>query len=106
MYPDWAQFIGAVIVLTSILSIPTVLIIRLIMYHKARKQLKQFIALTRTRLLNLPGTLRHCVTNRESGSWSPDDTQAQSGEIPYFSADESEEGISSTDHSDNSDEGS
>lgn len=103
MYPNWCQFIGAVIVLTSILCIPSVLIIRLIMYRKARKQMKQFIALTKTRLRNLPGSFRECITIRGSGSWSPEVDTAQTGEIPYLSADESE-GVSSTDHSDNSDE--
>lgn len=42
-YPEWAQFIGAVIVLSSVLMIPIVLIVRLIRYESARKEGRDFI---------------------------------------------------------------
>ena len=102
VYPDWAQFIGALLVLTCIMCTPIVLIIRLISYHKARKQLRQFVNLTKRRIRNLPSSFMRCVTRRESDSWSPNsDGDVVESEIPYFSADESEvsSGVSSTDHS-------
>ena len=37
-YPEWAQFIGSCIVLTSALAVPTFLIVRLIAYQSARDQ--------------------------------------------------------------------
>ena len=42
-YPEWAQFIAAVIVLFSVLMIPTVLIVRLIAFQSARDEGKEFI---------------------------------------------------------------
>ena len=87
--------------LICILSIPTILIIRLIMYRKARKQLREFIQLTKNRLKSIPGLVVNCVTHRgESYSWSPDDTGT---EVPYFAADDSEGVPSSVEQSENSD---
>ena len=84
--------------LICILSIPTILIIRLIMYRKARKQLREFIQLTKNRLKSLPGLI---INHRgESYSWSPDDTGT---EVPYFAADDSEGVPSSVEQSENSD---
>ncbi len=100
-YPDWAQFIGALLVLTCILSIPIVLIIRLISYSKARKQLRQFFKLTKRRIHRLPSSFMYCITRKESYSWSPNsEGNVEETDIPYFSADESEaSGVSSTDNS-------
>ena len=98
-YPDWAQFIGALLVLTCVLCVPTVLIIRLISYHKARRQLREFLKLTKERLQNLPSLLKQCITSERSRSWSPDSGGVGKSEIPYFSADESDGIISSTEQS-------
>jgi hypothetical protein len=38
VYPRWAQFIGAVIILITVLPIPIVLIGRLILYQSAREE--------------------------------------------------------------------
>lgn len=84
------------------MSIPGVLIIRLIVYRKARKQLREFIQLTKNRLKNLPGLIMNCVTHKgQSYSWSPDtDTTS---EVPYFAADDSDGVLSSVEQSENSD---
>ena len=42
-YPSWAQFIGSVVVLTSILSMPIFLILRLIFFESGRKEALQFL---------------------------------------------------------------
>lgn len=42
-YPSWALFIGAVIVLSSQLVIPVVLIGRLILFEEARQQARDFL---------------------------------------------------------------
>ena len=42
-YPDWAKFIGAVIILSSILAIPIFLIIRLVSAQEAREEAVGFI---------------------------------------------------------------
>lgn len=44
VYPSWALFLGALIVLTSISTIPTVLIVRLIAYQEAREEAVEFLA--------------------------------------------------------------
>ncbi|XP_019853351.1 PREDICTED: sodium-dependent neutral amino acid transporter B(0)AT2-like [Amphimedon queenslandica] len=86
-YPTWAQFIGAMITLSSILCIPTVLIIRLIIYHRARKQLKETWLLTKTRY--------HYVVEKVKGvvfqqSYSPQENELveEPQTSPYFHADE------------------
>lgn len=86
-YPTWAQFIGAMITLSSILCIPTVLIVRLIVYHRARKQLKEFIQLTKTRY--------HDIMERANGwvfqqSYTPQENELveEPHTTPYFHADE------------------
>lgn len=85
-YPDWAQFIGAVLVLTSILCVPGVLIVRLIAYHKARKQMKEFKALTIQRGINIYEKARNFVLRTQS--WTPHEDEEENGEIPYQSCDE------------------
>ena len=109
VYPDWAQFIGAVIVLTCTLCVPGVLIIRLISYHRARKQMREFIALTKQRMHNIRdschnGFLKFISWLRRDGSrsWSPNSARDGNGDVPYFSADESDV-VSSTDQSEMSD---
>lgn len=42
-YPEWAQFIGAVVVLSSVIMIPLFLIVRLIAYQEARDEGMAFI---------------------------------------------------------------
>ena len=42
-YPSWAQFIGCVIVLTSVLCMPVYLIIRLICFESGRQEALKFI---------------------------------------------------------------
>ena len=44
-YPEWAQFVGALIVLLSVTMIPLLLIVRLIGYQHARDEAKEFIIL-------------------------------------------------------------
>ena len=43
VYPGWAQFIGAVIILTAVLPMPIVLIVRLILYKTAREEAVDFL---------------------------------------------------------------
>ena len=42
-YPSWAQFIGAIIVISSVATVPAVLIVRLIAFPEAREQGSQYI---------------------------------------------------------------
>lgn len=42
-YPEWAQFIGALVVLSSVIMIPLFLIVRLIGYQQARDEGMEFI---------------------------------------------------------------
>ena len=42
MYPRWAQFVGAVIILMAVLPIPVILIVRLILYESAREEALDF----------------------------------------------------------------
>lgn len=42
-YPSWAQFIGSLIVLTSVLAMPTYLIIRLIFFESGRQEALRFL---------------------------------------------------------------
>ena len=42
-YPSWAQFVGAVIVISSVGAIPVVVIVRLIALPEAREQASQYI---------------------------------------------------------------
>ena len=51
-YPSWAQFVGAVVVLSSVLSIPTVLIVRLIAFPEAREQALTFFREKREQAAN------------------------------------------------------
>ena len=48
MYPNWAQFIGAVIILIAILPIPVILIGRLILYQSARDEALSFFKALRS----------------------------------------------------------
>ena len=48
VYPGWAQFIGAVIILMAVLPIPIVLIVRLILYQSARDEAVGFFKSLRT----------------------------------------------------------
>ena len=49
LYPDWAQFIGSILIIGSLSSIPGIFIYRLIRYKKARKQIFEFWKLTKER---------------------------------------------------------
>lgn len=42
VYPRWAQFVGAVIILMAVLPIPVILITRLILYESAREEAVNF----------------------------------------------------------------
>ena len=44
VYPLWAIFGGAIIILSSVLMIPTVLIVRVIAYQSARDEGKEFLS--------------------------------------------------------------
>ena len=48
VYPGWAQFIGAVIILTAVLPMPITLIVRLILYKTAREEAVDFLKKLRT----------------------------------------------------------
>ena len=43
MYPGWARFVGALIIMLSTAMIPIVLITRLVAYQSARDEGKEFI---------------------------------------------------------------
>ena len=43
VYPEWGLFIGAMIILSSVLVIPIFLIVRLIAYQSARDEGMEFI---------------------------------------------------------------
>ena len=48
VYPSWAQFIGAVIVLIAVLPIPIILVARLILYQSAREEAVKFFKNTKS----------------------------------------------------------
>ena len=85
-YPDWAQFIGAVITLSSILCVPTVLIIRIMIYHRARKQMKEFWELTKTRYYDFTDKVQHCVLRTQS--WTIQNNDVDNIDVPYLNASE------------------
>jgi hypothetical protein len=68
-YPRWAQFIGTVIILSSVIFIPAILIVRLIVYHRARKQMKEFGQLTKTRIYYTFDLIKRCFHCNKT--WSP-----------------------------------
>ena len=41
-YPEWAQFVGSVIILSSVLFIPIILIVKLIAHQEARDEGLEF----------------------------------------------------------------
>ena len=97
-YPSWAQFIGAMITMSSMLCIPTVLILRLIIYHRARKQMKEFWKLTLTRARNAIENFKMYAHNFRrwvypAHSWTPPPREDESiilteNGTPYFHADD------------------
>lgn len=42
-YPEWATFVGAMIILLSVVMIPMVIIVRLIAYQAARDEAMEFV---------------------------------------------------------------
>ncbi len=48
-YPDWAQFIGSILIIGSLSCIPGIFIYRLIRYKRARTQMFEFWKLTKER---------------------------------------------------------
>lgn len=80
-YPSWAQFIGTVFVLTSVLAIPVVLIFRLIFFESAREEALDFLRMkvsqfkdayhsTRRWFSSIPQRFRE-LSLHFRGSWSP-----------------------------------
>ena len=68
VYPSWALFIGAVIILMAILPIPIILITRLILYQSAREEAVNFFKTLREdahRTLRIILTCR-CVATASS----------------------------------------
>ena len=49
MFSDWAQFVGAMLILSSISCVPGIFIYRMIRYKKARRQTSEFLTLTKQR---------------------------------------------------------
>lgn len=92
-YPNWAQFIGAVIVLSSVLSIPTVLIVRLIAFHDARQQALDFFKEKKEQIIRFYELIRSVSFRRVVYAPHVDEeeryTADESGQIPYVSAAES-----------------
>ena len=83
-YPNWALFFGAVIVLSSTLSIPAVLVVRLIAKLEARDQMQQFFEEKKALLVSTWMLIRGCRTR----SYSPqvDEEVNESHDIPYEAA--------------------
>ena len=59
VYPGWAQFIGAMIILIAVLPIPIVLIVRLILYQSARDEAISFFKSIKTDAENLFRYISH-----------------------------------------------
>ena len=53
MYPRWAQFVGAVIILMAVLPIPVILIVRLVVYESAREEAVNFFKTIKSDAENL-----------------------------------------------------
>lgn len=73
------------------LCVPTVLILRLIIYHRARKQFKEFLELSMSRYRNFIDKLRGCVFQSQSYTPHHDEEMTEGetgGSVPYFHADE------------------
>ena len=85
-YPNWAQFIGAVIVLSSVLSIPTVLIVRLIAFHEARQQALDFFKEKKEQVIRFYQLIRSVSFRRVVYAPHVDEETDENGQIPYVSA--------------------
>ena len=94
-YPSWAQFIGCVIVLTSVLSMPIYLTVRLICFESSRQEALLFIheQLRDGRKLlvlvkQVPGrTLSFVRSLRlKRQSWSRHKDQEEDGPVSYSAA--------------------
>lgn len=66
-YPSWALFIGAVIVLSSQLVIPVVLIGRLILFEEARQQARDFLQAKVSQFENFYHRLKSCFRSCRRG---------------------------------------
>ena len=86
---SWAQFIGAVIVLSSVLSIPTVLIVRLIAFQEARLQALDFFKEKKEQAIRFYTLVRSVSFRRVVYAPQVDDEERyteESSQTPYVSA--------------------
>lgn len=81
-YPSWALFIGAVLVLSSVLCIPGVLIVRLVVLQEARDQAMAFYAESINRLTTFLNSCKRIVP--KSNSYSPQVDETESSDTPYI----------------------
>ena len=77
-YPSWAQFIGAVIVLSSVLPIPVFMIGRLIFLESAREEAREFLRAKITQFESAFYRTKNFFVNmmlriRQRRSWNPDE---------------------------------
>ena len=89
VYPGWAQFIGAVIILIAILPIPIILIGRLILYQSARDEAISFFKSLRSDtedLFRYFSSLRSGVVNilKESSPIDLFHLRHQKSHFPYI----------------------
>ena len=87
-YPSWAQFVGAVIVITSVAAVPVVVIVRLIAFPEAREQASQYIHSVIVWGQEKQAFTRRCLHAVRFHSYSRhvDDDDATGSEVPYQAA--------------------
>ena len=66
VYPSWAQFIGAVIILMAVLPTPVILIGRLILYQSARDEAVGVFKMLKT---DAQRTYRYIANLRLESMW-------------------------------------
>ena len=67
-FPDWSQFIGSVLILTSTSCVPAIFIYRLIRHKRARKQTIAFWQLTKERAQWIYQKVKECaISERDDG---------------------------------------
>ena len=63
-YPEWAQFIGALVVLSSVMMIPLFLIVRLIGYQQARDEGMEFITRQKESFRDFTKSIKRLIKTR------------------------------------------
>ena len=94
-YPSWAQFIGSVIVLTSVLAMPIYLIVRLIFFESGRQEALRFLREKVTegeeligKVKKLPSRTVHFFRSihLRRRAWEPHRDQDSDDTVPYSPA--------------------